>query len=383
MTKSSLQVVAGATQALSPQQKKFNTLMQQIGKQRDLLRDWEAAAALFRQRYTAEIVPLQHNELVLKEQLLRLFDHLSEQKLAKADKAHLAMLICSYADDVLAAEEDGAKIAEIKAIFNRHADTDYDQEQAQIEQEQDAELRAMAEQMFGLQLDDEELATPDALLQKLAEKFQQEADQQEALDPASATKPASSKASKTHAAKARKQEEADKQASQSVREIYRKLASSLHPDRETDPIERERKTALMQRANQAYAAGQLLQLLELQLEMEQIDTEHITGLSNERLKHYNQVLNEQLRDIKMEAELMEDSFKAEFGVSPFEKLTPKKLTPMLAAEVASRKRDLLVLDNQLQAFTEEPKLFKAWLKDDRLFHKEQEQILLREGGFFY
>lgn len=41
----------------------------------------------------------------------------------------------------------------------------------------------------------------------------------------------------------------EKQMSQSIREVYRKLASALHPDREPDPVERQRKTELMQRAN--------------------------------------------------------------------------------------------------------------------------------------
>ena len=50
--------------------------------------------------------------------------------------------------------------------------------------------------------------------------------------------------------------------SQSIREVYRKLAGALHPDRESDPQERERKTALMQRVNQAYAKNNLLQLLD-------------------------------------------------------------------------------------------------------------------------
>jgi curved DNA-binding protein CbpA len=42
-----------------------------------------------------------------------------------------------------------------------------------------------------------------------------------------------------------------------VREVFRKLASELHPDRETDPAEHARKTELMQRVNQAYKAGDL------------------------------------------------------------------------------------------------------------------------------
>jgi curved DNA-binding protein CbpA len=70
-----------------------------------------------------------------------------------------------------------------------------------------------------------------------------------------------------------------------VREIYRKLASALHPDRETDEREREAKTALMQRVNQACEAQDLLALLQLQLQIEQIDERHIANAGEQRLKH--------------------------------------------------------------------------------------------------
>jgi hypothetical protein len=78
--------------------------------------------------------------------------------------------------------------------------------------------------------------------------------------------------------------------SQSVRDIYRKLASVLHPDRETDPTERERKTALIQRANQAYGRNDLLELLTLQIETEQIDAGALADIPEARLRHYNDVL---------------------------------------------------------------------------------------------
>lgn len=55
------------------------------------------------------------------------------------------------------------------------------------------------------------------------------------------------------------QEQVDKaQLSLSIRELYRKLASALHLDRESDLQERKWKTALMQRANHAYSKNNLL-----------------------------------------------------------------------------------------------------------------------------
>ena len=79
-----------------------------------------------------------------------------------------------------------------------------------------------------------------------------------------------------------------------MREVYRKLASALNPDRESDPIERERKTALMQRVNQDYARNNLLELMELQLELEHIDQDALKNISQDRLKHYNAIMKEQI-----------------------------------------------------------------------------------------
>ena len=62
-------------------------------------------------------------------------------------------------------------------------------------------------------------------------------------------------------------------ATQSIREIFRKLASALHPDRETDRKGCEVKTALILQVNRAYAGNDLLTLLELQIE--QVDASHI------------------------------------------------------------------------------------------------------------
>jgi hypothetical protein len=100
------------------------------------------------------------------------------------------------------------------------------------------------------------------------------------------------------------------------RESCRELASLLHPDRETDPRERKAKNALMQRVNQAYAANDLLTLQELQLQVEQIDLGHIAKASNERLKHCDRVLSEQLQELKHELARVEAGVRFDFNLDP-------------------------------------------------------------------
>lgn len=108
----------------------------------------------------------------------------------------------------------------------------------------------------------------------------------------------------------------------SIRELYRKLASSLHPDREPDLQERERKTELMQRINQAYDQKNLLLLLELQMELEHIDQTTINNISASRLKHYNKILKEQLAKLEQETWQVIEEFKAQFGLSPLSTSLP-------------------------------------------------------------
>lgn len=378
MTRSStLQVLAGTAQALSPQQKKFNSLMQRIAKKRDLLRDWEAAILLFHQRYSAEVLPLEQQEQQVKLDLLRLFDRLSEQKLAKTDRAYLQEKICHYVDVVLPAVEDEAERDEIKAIFNRHSPMDYDTEQAELERERDAVARLMMEDLFGVEPDEGEPVTPDVMARKLQEHLEQQAQQrQQAREDA-----ASKKRNKKPSARELRQQEAQQQISQSLREIYRKLVSGLHPDRETDPAERERKTALMQRVNQAYDAGQLLQLLELQLEIEQIDAEHIAGLGEERLKHYNQVLAEQEADLTHQVEVLKHSFLEQYQMSPFENYTPKKIGAMMSEDLAGLQKMIVAQRDLLELLTAYPDMFKRWLKDDRAMLSQYEREMRERDPF--
>lgn len=96
-------------------------------------------------------------------------------------------------------------------------------------------------------------------------------------------------------AAAERRAQAEREASQSVREVFRKLASSLHPDRESDATQRAHKTGLMQRVTRAYQDNDLLALLTLQMQIEQIDTEHLSSLPEARLRHYNAVLRDQLK----------------------------------------------------------------------------------------
>lgn len=298
--------VAADGAPLGAQQKKFNTLIQRIAAQRELLAQWQQAEQDFRRRYAQELKPAALELQALMTQHLHWLDAAYARKgLTKAERATLADVIARMAADLAQTAPDQATAEAMTALHDRYADTDYATQQAQALEK----VRVMAEAALGLDLSGVDMSDSEAVLRHAEQQWVQQAQQQAAQQAqAEAARAAHHQArQRKPSAKERKAQEAAQQASQSVREVYRKLASSLHPDREPDPAERVRKTALMQRANQAYADSKLPDLLQLQLEAEQIDAAHLARVNEERLQHYNRVLTAQYQQLQAEVQVARSS----------------------------------------------------------------------------
>ena len=333
---------------LNKDQKAFNTLIKKIDARRAELADWGEAIPLFKQRYVSELLPLRDRETALHIQLALSLDMAHGQKgVTKGEKRKLSTMIAELALLVLARKDDD----QIKALYNTHSQSDFDVEEAARQND----MKSMLEEMLGMDLgDDIDLNSPDEVTQRLESQFR-------AQHEAGQGQTAPRKKTAKQLARDAQREAEEKQMSQSIREVYRKLASALHPDREPDPVERQRKTELMQRANEAYEKGNLLQLLELQLQLEHIDQAHLATLGEERLKHYIKILKGQLGELEAEIQHVEYGFAAEFGLSPFERLRPHELMPMLHADLADCEINIRRVQAELDNVGD-PKQLKAWLK---------------------
>ncbi|MFT4243621.1 MAG: J domain-containing protein [Acidovorax sp.] len=357
---------------LGPQQKKFNTHVQRIAAQRELLAAWQAGVDAYRVRHAADFMPLLADHRALTREMALLLDAESGRKgLSKTDRATLADAVASLAGNLADRADDDAEREAMKALYNRHTGGDFDAEEAEGHAMAREVAREMAQDLFGIDLDGVDLDSPEAIARHVEAQMQAQQAQAEA---ARAAHQATRRAKKKPSARERQEQEAEQQASQSLRDIYRKLASSLHPDREPDPAERARKTALMQRANQAYAANNLLDLLQLQLEAEQIDPARIASLGEERLKHYNRVLAEQLAELQREVYATQQRFCAEFGLDPFRSYKPARLMTELRAQMQYLQQDMHDLRLQLRALREDPAELKIWLKHQRAAQREADMF---------
>jgi PIN domain nuclease of toxin-antitoxin system len=219
-------------------------------------------------------------------------------------------------------------------------------------------MKDMVEAMTGVDLGDAaEIASDEELFKRLHAHMAAEVEAE-----AEATNARAAPAARRRKSAAQQRREADAQlATQSVREIFRKLASALHPDRETDPVQREAKTALMSKVNQAYAANDLLTLLELQLQIEQVDAGHIANASAQRIKHYNKVLAEQLSELKTEIDRVEAGFRIDFGLQAGWGLKPDKLILLIDDEAKHLRAGLVIHARELRMLGDKAAT-KRWLK---------------------
>lgn len=337
---------------LSAAQKQFNSLTKKIDKQKKLLLEWQETIPLYRQQVDQEYEPLENTLNNHKAEWVRLLDRFYDMPLfKKTDKSKIKHLICDVSGDLIAKFNKD----ELKPLFNKYSDADYDTLNNEIDSAVGGLMKNIAESMFNVDLgDDVDLSSPEKFHAHLQKKLGEQA-----------APVKQRKKTKKQLEKEALQQQEEALASKSVQEVYRKLVAALHPDREPDAQERERKTELMQRVNTAYGKKDLLQLLELQLEIEQIDPAHLSNIADNRLKYFNKILKEQLAELEQETHQIEAVFKADLNMPFYMPLSPKHLLSIVKNDIRTLHGDIAAVQNELEAF-QDPAAFQAWLKNYKI-----------------
>jgi hypothetical protein len=260
---------------------------------------------------------------------------------------------CYTADALLRANPHDA---EIRTIFDRYSSISFQE----MKQEEIEDLKQDAKEYMGIDLGDAEIESEDDLVERVYERMKN--DEARQREPSSEHQKSPGQ---------RRAEASTQNAKQFLREIYRKLASAVHPDREADAARRAEKTELMQRINRAYATNDLLTLLEAQLHLELIDPDHVSKISGQRLQQFNRLLSQQLDAAKAELRSLQDAFRMDHDLphgQPINAQTLHLVTQRrareLRAHIQQQKRFLEVLANKTAT--------KRWLKEQRRFETGEE-----------
>jgi hypothetical protein len=335
----------------SLEQQRFQFLIRQIGDARKAFRDLEKRIEAFRQLRVQKLQPVRASlTRALRETIFAIDRLLDQHGWSRAEQAALRNILTGTAEVVI---EVAGEDPEIKAVYNKHSNLDFDT----ARDEDIQRLKAEAEAFTGFDLGgDEGIRSEEDLVQRLYEEMASREGVAEERNEARTPKP--SKRSVDNAQLAR----------QALREIYRKLASAVHPDRESDAARRDEKNELMQRINQAYAADDLLSLFEIQIEIDQLDPEQIGDVGKQRLRHYNRLLAEQLEQLRSKLHALEANagsdddtdFEGGFDARKLE-MRLRRQARGLRAEVTRQEQMLRVLADKAAT--------RRWLKQQRQFAK--------------
>jgi hypothetical protein len=310
--------------ALSAEQQAFNRL---LTRTENLSRKIAAAQSLADAHRTVRMSTLRPLEIE-RDQLMRgmvlwLAERLTRKNLSVKQQRIAREIICNLATEFALMGDE-----EMRALHDAHSDTSLTEKEKAIA----ADTRAFVEDILGEPLDSErEFADLEEMLQAGMEHVHK---QSQAREQARAAR-------KGRHAKSARQQRTQQQAldaDSALRTLYRQLVSALHPDRESDPHERLRKTTLMSEANTAYAKRDLLALLHLQLRADLADGEMVSNLARGKLAALSVLLKERATVLSLELREIERRTMLEF-----------ELPPDMTLSAPNLKRDLLEQQQDLQA----------------------------------
>jgi hypothetical protein len=335
----SLVRAGSAARPLTKNQRQFNRLTARLQELRGELASWQRAVDRYRQRAALELEPL-HRELLAEQRAAVLSIDALLARTAKADRLtrgrrrKLCDLVLMLARTVLEAGPD----ADLEAIFDRHSGVRH----RDVRRGDFKLAEAMFDVMFGEDIMAGHTAqNVDELFEQAGERFRAKL---EAEPEQQRERPQSRRAQSK-----RPEAVGEREASQSVRDLFRRLVAVLHPDREADAVARERKTALMQRVNGAYEQNDLLELLTVQIEIEQIDSSHLAQASEQRLGHYCAVLQDQQRALERELALLQAPFLAALDLNLSGCVRPEVLDVLVDREGTDTREALDGLRGDMEA----------------------------------
>lgn len=320
MNKHDVKIIPQANIEHSPQQNKLNRLIDQIEQQKLELEKWKNAQDEIR-AYSQKALMPAYRELysTLYIQMQTLWSSLNRFDLNKTDLHTVESKIQDLAkllkDSSMLSKEQLQQVNEMHTYFEQSAHFAQSKKKLKKNVVAETHIDIESEQVYD---DVEDWDT---------EQYQQAREQARLKRQND------------------KQAQAEKMTTQSLKSVYLKIASIIHPDREPDEAKKVEKTELLQRANEAYAKEDLFYLLKLQMEVEQNKSESKKGLTAEQVKFYQMALEAQYQTLKQQTQVLIDSLvwseKAKIAVQKSKgQLNIQNLYKQIDADVSAVKQQL-------------------------------------------
>lgn len=361
---------------LSPQQKKFNRLIKKLEQLKPLLVEWEQAQAQVQHDAAAELLPLYAQwHQILFQQLAVLWQQKNTQKFARTHLERLdekiQIQLTQLWDNPNLSEQQQSQLSEIAEFYQIQEEFNQvipllQEEFQDLNQDESTDEPILEKNLFkefiadrmGISVDwidfDFDVENIDDFMQKVEQKLNREKEESlfNQLNDSEREEyiKFAEKEKRKFLKKQMRLEEAYKTAGKSLKSIYLKIASLIHPDREQDKQKQIEKTALLQQANKALEEKDLLTLLKLRAYTENNNKKESDKVANEHLKSYNLLLEDQIEQLQDEINRIMYSFDWESSGFYKQTFKPADLVKKYQRDLADIKNRLLVDEDLLNGY---------------------------------
>lgn len=365
-----LRVLAPGAVPLSAAARAYNLQLARINKLKSQMAQMDALATAHRQALTQQVFPLAQRHLALVKDLAHWLDrHLAaDTSLSAGQRQFGAQWVCGLAKELVAKGH-----ADMAAVHDRHSPRTL----VQLERDHAQAMKAQLETMLGEPLLPDQ---PDADLHDLMHaaraRMKQAAEEEDAKsakrqakrDAKSKAKQASKPPNEAQLLQASLQGDADT----SLRTLYRRLASALHPDRESDPDARLHKTALMSEANAAYARKDYVTLVDIQQRAALASPAAVANMPDDKLQALTLLLKAQVAELERQRAHTQQRLQHEFDVPQGMGLNENVLTILLNEQEDDLQDAVDGLLSELALIKQESGL-KRWLNQQRKLAQGRER----------
>lgn len=363
-----LRVTAAHTgRKLSPAQQSFNKLLSRIHNVTVMLQELDVRVNKFQAPHQQAMAALQKQaDLQLKAMLLLLHGHLQTRHVTKAQRRDLSQLVAG-----LLLQAEHLQDPELLALMDQYYSQEEQAQWAADDEEDIQALRNLVRATFAADEQPDLPDDPDALMSLLMQRTALNAARDGAPQEAQDQPTRRSRRKNTRQQQAAEQAEQEQlDAKATMRTLYRQLASALHPDRESDPQERARKTELMSQANAAYERQDLATLLKLQLQTTALDAEAISRMADEKIRAMSTLLKQQLATLEAELRQSEHRASHSLGILVSAKYDDQVIKRQLQMQQEDLEHSLKLMQADLDRLSD-PTEIKDWLKKQRRMLKQQ------------
>jgi len=345
--------------ALTPAQKRFNTLLARVSQLSEGIATLEALSTQHRSSHLMAMRALQSQADDARQSVLLFLDgRLRTVELTATQRRNATQIILGLCE-ALAHKND----AQVQAVFNQHHSEEDAQALAEEARAGAEHAKAVFEDLLGKPLQGaDDLHTAEAVFEAGLHQYRE---QQQRLEDKRQAK----KAKKKPVARQLKDAQQKMDANTALRTVYRQLASALHPDREPDEHERLRKTALMSEVNAAYDRKNLSDLLKLQLQLAQIDSAVLSRIADDKLDAMSLLLKEQVQALEEDEAQAQFEIRHYLGVNELDHISAESLARALAIQLRDKAHEVDALERDLRRIQNESEL-KRWLKEQAQIAKE-------------